>query len=442
MLEKNYQFADAEGRIQGSWYSKSCHIYDWVEGKDRDENFVIDTPPPTVSGKLHIGHAFSYTQCDFIARFWRMYGKNVFYPIGFDDNGLPTERLIEKVHKVRAKDMSRAEFQDLCRKSIVGYEEEFEQLFKSLGVSFDWNFKYQTVSQRSISLSQMSFLDLYNKGYAIKKLSATFWDWVDQTAIAQAEIEDKTRDSVMNYIHFKIDGKNDHIEIATTRPELLAACGAVFYHPEDERYTYLDGESAVVPVYEHVVPLLPDVDVDMEKGSGLVMCCTYGDMQDVVWQERHDLPIVSCITKVGRMQNAGILDDMKVKAARAKMIEELRNSGILKDEKPISQTVKCAERSGEVIEILPTEQWYVDLLSKKKEIAKKINECNWHPHFMSKRAEIWNDNLNQNWCISRQRYFGVPIPVWYSKREGEEGKVLLPDLDQLPIDPSGSSSWL
>lgn len=471
MLSSKYNAHELEQRVQGQWYSASNSIFHWSGAKkERDENFVIDTPPPTVSGALHIGHVFSYTQTDFIARFWRMMGKDVFYPIGFDDNGLPSERLVEKVNKVRAFEMKRSEFQDLCRKTIVKYEAEFEELFKQCGISFDWRYKYQTVSAESITLSQMSFLDLHNKGDILREKAPTFWDWVDQTAIAQAEIEDKTRESVMNYIHFEVvdsaksaaesavipDASAAHgeafgsahgatetsttsgtekIEIATTRPELLPACSAVFYHPHDSRYKGLAGKFAVAPLFGGTVPILPDEDVEMEKGSGLVMCCTYGDFQDVVWQKRHNLKVHECVGFNGRMKNAGALDNMKIKAARACAIELLQQGGFLQKQVAITQTVKCAERSGEVLEILNTSQWYIKLLPHKKELHKQINKCKWYPDFMKQRAEIWNENLNQNWCISRQRYFGVPIPVWYSKRKGEEGKIILPELADLPVDP-------
>lgn len=438
-----YNPKELEENIQSTWYSSESKIFSWRGDMPRDRNFVIDTPPPTVSGSLHLGHVFSYTQTDIIARFQRMKGMDVFYPIGFDDNGLPSERLVEKENKVRAVDMERSAFQDMCRNTIGKYEKEFEVLFKQCGISFDWNYKYQTISRESIALSQMSFIDLYNKGFILRDKAPTFWDWVDRTAIAQAEIEDKARQGVMNYIYFDIasdsdlDGSGDRmkIEIATTRPELLPACSAVFYHPDDLRYQKLKGKFAKTPIFASIIPILPDEDVDIEKGSGLVMCCTYGDFQDIIWQKNHNLEVHECVGYDGRMKNAGPLDGMKIKAARASIIELLNEGGFLKEKVDITQTVKCAERSGEVLEIIPTDQWYIKLLPHRSELHEQINKCKWYPDFMRKRAEIWNENLNQNWCISRQRYFGVPIPVWYSKREGEEGKILLPDLDRLPVDP-------
>ncbi len=421
-----------EAKWQKQW--ERDNLYKWDSSDIRENAYVIDTPPPTVSGTLHIGHVYSYTQTDIIARYQRMKGKNVFYPIGFDDNGLPTERLVEKDNKIRARDLTREEFYDVCRKTIVKYEAKFEELFRSVGISFDWDEKYQTVSEQSIKLSQMSFVDLMHKGLVLREFAPTFWDSEDQTAIAQAEIEDRTQQGVMYYINFRLESGQE-IEIATTRPELLPACVAVFYHPKDERYKFLQGKFAISPVFKAKVPMLEDKDVDPEKGTGLVMCCTYGDVQDVIWQQRHNLEIIQCINLYGKMINSGVLNDLKVKIAREKIVELLRAEDSLMAQKEVEQTVKCAERSGAVLELLPTHQWYVALLNHREELLKQVVKCKWYPQFIRKRAEIWIEGLKQNWCISRQRYFGVPFPVWYSKREGEVGKILLADVDQLPVNP-------
>ena len=419
--------------IEKKWqeYWAKHDIYKWDETKDRSCNFVIDTPPPTVSGMLHMGHIFSYTQTDFIARYKRMRGMNVFYPMGFDDNGLPTERLVEKVKNIRASTMARSEFIAHCKEVVKESEEAFRELFTRIALSVDWTQEYQTISPRSTQLSQLSFLDLYNKNLAYRSMEPTLWDVVDQTALAQADIVDIEFKGIMNNIIFKADG--DDIVIATTRPELLAACVAVFYHPDDERYQNLAGKYATTPVFGALVPIIADEKVEIAKGTGLVMCCSFGDITDIYWWKTYSLPLKIVIEKNGRLINSGELDGLKVKEARLKIIEMLGDSLVMQTE--ITQNVKCAERSGSPLEILVTPQWCIKILDKKQELLEKASECNWHPAYMKTRLENWINGLSWDWCISRQRFFGVPFPVWYSKRPGEEGKILLPSKEDLPIDP-------
>jgi valyl-tRNA synthetase len=431
-LQDKLELSKIEAKWQQVW--NESKIYKWDSTKSREEIFSIDTPPPTVSGELHMGHVFSYTQADFIARFQRMYGKSVFYPIGFDDNGLPTERLVEKVKKIRVKDLSRAEFIKACQEVVLEVEEKYRKTFRSLGLSFDWDQEYQTISAQSRKISQMSFLDLYNKGKIVRKFGPSFWDVIDQTAIAQAENISKEQNGVLNDIKFKTTDGQDII-IATTRPEMLPACVAVFYHPDDSRYKHLSGKKAVVPIFNYAVDILPDADVEQEKGTGLVMCCTFGDIQDIEWWRRHKLDTKECINLYGKMQNAGFLDGMKIKDAREVVIEKLKQDFTLVKQTDVIQSVKCAERSGGTLEIIPTHQWYIEVLPYKAQLHQKSDECNWYPKFMKERLTSWINGLNQDWCISRQRYFGVPFPVWYSKREGEEGKVLLASAKQMPVDP-------
>ena len=428
-MSKNYIHQEIEEKWQNTW--NDLGVYKW---DPNDTNvFSIDTPPPTVSGSLHMGHIFSYTQTDFIARYQRMLGKNVFYPMGFDDNGLPTERLVEKVKGIRSINMERSEFVEICREVIPTFEKEFRRLFDSIALSVDWTHGYQTISQHSQKISQMSFLDLYDKGKVIRKNSPVFWDPVDKTAIAQAEIEDKEQNGVMHYINFKLDEST--ITIATTRPELIPACVCIFVNPDDLRYSHLIGKHAITPIYNKKVPILGDSDVLSDKGSGAVMCCTFGDIQDVHWVQKHNLEVIQCITQNGKMQNADFIDGMYVKHAKVAMIEKLQSEGLIVKQEPVVQQVKCAERSGAPLEILSTEQWFIKVMDVKDKIIEKSNECNWHPEYMKIRLENWVNGLNQDWCISRQRHFGVPFPVWYSKRPGEEGKILVPTIDQLPVDP-------
>ncbi|RDD35692.1 Valine--tRNA ligase [Wolbachia endosymbiont of Cylisticus convexus] len=442
MLEEKYSFREIEDKYNILW--EGSKVYKW--NGEKDNTFTIDTPPPTISGKLHIGHIFSYCHTDFIARFQRMLGKDVFYPIGFDDNGLPTERLVERTYKTRAKEVGRKKFIEMCHEVIEKSKQEFKELFKSVGISYDWSLEYHTISKEAVTLSQMSFIDLYNKGYAYRKMQPILWDPVDKTAIAQAEIEDKIFESSLNIIVFSTE-KNEQIKIATTRPELLPACVAVFCHPEDARYTQLIGKTATVAITEAKVPIIADDKVKIDKGTGLVMCCTFGDELDIYWQQKHNLPMKIIIDQDGKMNLHAVCDQkwipvlntgihgLKVRKARKKIIEILSGKGLLIESTNISHSVKCAERSGASLEILPTYQWFIKILGQKAQVLDKVRECNWHPESMRKRMEVWIEGLNWDWCISRQRYFGVPFPVWYSKRKGEEGKIILAEVKDLPIDP-------
>lgn len=477
-LPKQYEATEAEPRWQEAWENK--RVYAWDSSQPRANTFVIDTPPPTVSGVLHMGHIFSYTQADFVARFQRMLGKTVFYPMGFDDNGLPTERLVEKIKGKKASQYpTREDFIKDCKEVVFNAEEEFRALFKSVALSVDWQQEYQTVSPSSRALSQASFLDLLQKGQAYRDFRPTYWDWVDQTAIAQAEIENKEMPGTMNTIEFTLeDGTPLHI--ATTRPELLGACVAVMYHPADENAAKYKSKHAVTPVFGVKVPMIEDDLVEQGKGTGLVMCCTFGDDTDKEWWRKHQLPMRALLNPVGKLtygtthreygdspENPALdivfatskndpkarinlensidfqktllafeqIRGLKPKQANTKMLELLQAEGKLIKQENITHTVKCAERSGTPIEIIPTYQWFVRITDKKDALKAKGAECGWHPEFMKLRLDQWIDGLKEDWCVSRQRFFGVPFPVWYSKRAGEEGKLLFADHDQLPVDP-------
>ena len=440
-LPPKYNHREIEAKWQDIWQQKG--IYNWEENLSREQTFVIDTPPPTVSGMLHMGHVFSYTQADFVARFQRMTGKTVFYPIGFDDNGLPTERLVEKVKKIRANSMPRDEFIAICREVVVEAEEEFRKLFKSIALSVDWHQEYQTISDKSITLSQMSFLDLVDKERAYRKLQPTLWDPVDATALAQAEVVDIEMPSFMNEIIFQTE-KGENLTISTTRPELLPACVAVFYHPEDKRYQHLAGQSAITPLFSIKVPLIADEKVDIEKGTGIVMCCTFGDATDIDWWRNYTLPTRVILNKWGKIDHLDWLEaknytsqlvGLKIKDARDKILEFLKEAGKLINQIPLTHSVKCGERSSAPLEILVTSQWFIKLLDIKQELLAQTAKCNWSPSYMKIRLDHWIEGLKWDWCISRQRFFGVPFPVWYSKRPGEEGKILFADKADLPVNP-------
>ncbi|MCU7611106.1 valine--tRNA ligase [Anaplasma capra] len=440
-LDSRYQHKVVEEKCNSTWDADG--IYRWKG--DVAQSFVIDTPPPTVSGVLHMGHVFSYCHTDFIARYQRMSGKDVFYPIGFDDNGLPTERLVEKVRKLRAAQLDRAEFTQICREVSREFRVKFKDLFRQLGISYDWTLEYHTVSKEIQKLSQASFLDLYAKGQLYRKKKPILWDTVDCTAIAHAEIEERDLPSAMNTISFHTED-GERINIATTRPELIPACVAIFFNPEDDRYKHLHGKLAVVPVGGHKVRILPDSKVKIEKGTGLVMCCTFGDETDVHWWHTHRLDTRIIMDKTGSISSlaedtpdskipAAQFDGMRVQEARNAVCDALKSAGLLISQEQIVHTVKCAERSGAPIEILLSDQWFVKVVEHKQDLLEQVQKVCWHPDSMRKRMEIWIENLNWDWCVSRQRYFGVPFPLWYSKRAGELGKVLFPRVEDLPVDP-------
>lgn len=417
-----------EAKILKFWEDEKIYSFDV---KSKKEIFSIDTPPPTVSGKMHIGHAFSYAQQDFIARYKRMRGFNVFYPFGTDDNGLPTERLIEKLNGIRVRDMERQAFIELCLSNLKQLLPSFIQDWKNIGCSCNFNILYSTIDDDSRRISQKSFLSLYKIGREERREAPSIWCPECQTAIAQVELKDKELESHFNDIVFMIDGKE--VIIATTRPELLGSCVAVFVHPDDERYKSFIGKKAKVPLYNFEVPVLADKRVDMSKGTGIVMCCTFGDLTDIEWQKAHNLEIKMSIGKDGRMTElAGKYKGLEIKDARKSIIEDLKKQNLLRGQKVIKHIVNVHERCECPIEFIVSKQWfikYLDLKEKFLELGKKIE---WKPEFMRYRYENWIRGLQWDWCISRQRYFGVPFPVWYCKKCDE---VIVADEKQLPVDP-------
>lgn len=427
-MDKKYDFQKAEKDLEKMWQEKE--IYRYQNGKEK-KIFSIDTPPPTVSGKLHIGHVFSYTQAEMIARFKRMQGYDVFYPFGFDDNGLPTERLVEKDEKIRANQIPRSEFRSKCMSTIEKYEGEFRALWKRLGFSVDWNLQYQTVSDLSQKISQKSFIELAKSGKAYMKESPVLWCTECQTSIAQAELETKECETLFNYLNFQTPLGD--LLIATTRPELLAGCVSIFVHPDDPRYKKYIGQKAKVPLYDFEIPILADEDVAMDKGTGAVMCATFGDSADVEWYQKHNLPYKEIIMSNGTIhEKVPLIGGMRVKKARGHIIEILKEKDLLVKQETIRHMVAIHERCGNHVEFIPSKQWYIDVLTEKERFLKAADEINWHPEHMKNRYKIWVENLKWDWCISRQRYFGVPFPVWYCK---DCGKPIFAEESQLPVNP-------
>lgn len=427
-MEKKYDFRQIEKEMQNLWKENSIYSFDL---ESQNEIYSIDTPPPTVSGSLHIGHIFSYTQAEMIARFKRMQGYNVFYPFGFDDNGLPTERLVEKDEGIIAKDLPRSEFIKKCVATSAKYEEDFKDLWESLGFSVDWSLQYETINPMVQRISQKSFIKLLKDGKAYMKESPVLWCTECQTSIAQAELDTIEKDATFNYIKFKV-GEED-LTVATTRPELLYGCVCLFVNPEDSRYRIYIGKNAVVPLYDYEIPILADDKVDMDKGTGVVMCATFGDSTDVEWYEAYKLPYKKVILTDGTMDGSvPLIGGLKVLAARRYIIDLLSEGEFLLESKTIQHTVAVHERCGKEIEILPSKQWYIDILTNKELFIKAADEINWYPEYMKNRYVLWVENLKWDWCISRQRYFGVPFPIWYCKNCGE---IIIADEKALPVNP-------
>lgn len=551
-LSKNYDAAVTEARWRAEW--QRLHIFERDRSAPRERSFVVDSPPPTVSGSLHMGHVFSYTHQDVNVRYRRMRGWNICYPMGWDDNGLPTERRVQNYFNVRAepgvpyrpglnltpvherKDeanrqaqgvagqggagqtaaasgipvlgtpkgvkvrpedeaplvISRQNFIELCHTVTAADEVVFRDLFQRLGLSIDWREEYATIDDRCRRIAQRSFLDLAQKGHVYQVEAPTMWDVDFQTAVAQAEVEDREKQGAYHDIEFGVVklaspsqgavqdvGQNSFI-ISTTRPELLAACVGVAVHPEDTRYKGLIGRHAITPVFFASVPIFASELVDREKGTGILMVCTFGDQTDVVWWREHKLALRQMVGKNGRVlprtfgspgwdsdrpeqanSNYTELVGKRLPSARSAMVEMLRDSSssalsvipsplqgegpgvsvrapLIAEPKPVTHAVRYYEKGESPLEYLTTRQWFVRLVDKKDRLLEMGRRIAWHPDFMRKRYENWVENLNVDWCISRQRYFGVPIPVWY-RLNGEcvpdYSQPIVARPDQLPVDP-------
>ena len=427
-MQKKYDFRLVEKEMQNFWKENSIYSFD---PDSQSEIYSIDTPPPTVSGSLHIGHIFSYTQAEMIARFKRMQGYNVFYPFGFDDNGLPTERLVEKEEGIIAKDFQRNEFIKKCIATTAKYEKEFKDLWQSLGFSVDWSLQYETINPMVQRISQKSFIKLLQDGKAYMMESPVLWCTECQTSIAQADLESIEKETTFNYVKFKTSGED--LVVATTRPELLYGCVCLFVNPEDDRFGQYIGKSATVPLYNYEIPILADSKVDISKGTGVVMCATFGDSTDAEWYKSHKLPYRKVILPDGTIdKSVPLIGGLEVKRARKEIIRLLEENGLLAETKSITHTVSVHERCGKEIEIIPSKQWYIDILTNKELFLKAADEINWYPKSMKSRYISWVENLKWDWCISRQRYFGVPFPIWYCK---SCGKVIIAREDMLPVNP-------
>ncbi len=426
-LLKRYNPQEAEKKWSEYWEKEKLFSF-----KPGSKMYTIDTPPPTISGTIHIGHAFSYTQTEFIARYKRMKGFSVFYPFGFDDNGLPTEKFVENKRKIKAKEIGREKFIKLCLEETKKAEEEYKKIWKSLGISCDWSLLYSTISEKARTMSQLSFIELYEKGREYRKQAPTIWCPECHTAISQVELEDKEFNSTFNDVLFETEDR-EKIVISTTRPELIPACVAIMVHPEDKKNKHLIGKKVKVPLMDYSVEVIADSRADPEKGSGIVMTCTFGDQADMEWWKAYNLDLRIIIDKEGKLnEKAGKFKGLSILEARKKILEELKEKNLLKEQRPIKHNVNVHERCGTPIEFLVTKQWFIKYLDLKEDFLKAGEELNWFPSFMKHRFDNWIKGLQWDWCISRQRFYGIPFPVWYCKKCGE---IILAQKKDLPVDP-------
>ena len=469
--------------LEAKWdeWWEAAFTYRFDRTKTREEIFAIDTPPPTASGSLHMGHVCSYTHTDLVARFQRMRGKVLFYPMGWDDNGLPTERRVQNYFGVwcdpslpyepdfdvdaldrpddRPVPIPRPNFIDLCERLTAEDEKAFEHLIRTLGLSVDWTQTYTTIDAHSRRVSQRAFLRLLERGLAYQEEAPTMWDVDFQTAVAQAEIEDKEVEGAYHRVRFDLVDGSGSLEIETSRPELIPACVALVVNPSDERFRPVVGRHVVTPLFGAEVPVMEHELADPDKGTGVAMICTFGDLTDVTWWRELRLPARVVVRRDGtiappRWGEPGWesrdgdaaraaqseLAGLPVKRARARIAELLAASGHLVGEpQRIRHVVKFYERGERPLEVVSSRQWFVKTIELRDRLLELGRELRWHPDHMGARFASWVEGLNGDWCISRQRFFGVPFPVWYPV--GEDGEVdrdhpILPSEDRLPVDPS------
>ncbi len=499
-LPKRFDINEREAHWRARWSELGVEKRD--QNAPREKSFVIDSPPPTVSGALHIGHVFSYTHQDLLARYKRMTGWNVAYPMGWDDNGLPTERRVQNYFMVRAERgvpyienldveaerarlelkknrqlvISRQNFIELCRVVTEVDEIAFKDMFNRMGYSIDWSDEYATIDDKSRRIAQRSFLDLHEKGHIYQRESPTMWDVDFQTAVAQAEVEDREKGGAYHDLEFGVfeeDAPVSSFVISTTRPELLAACVGITAHPDDERFKGLFGKHAVTPGFFAKVPIFPSTEADPEKGTGILMVCTFGDQTDVAWWREEELELRQILGRNGRIldhsfsgggddgwastnpekanENYQLIVGKRSPSAKALVVEMMRNpensatgnGAPLQDEPQwIQHPVRFYENGDSPLEYLTTRQWFVRMLDKTDQMIDMGRKINWYPDFMRKRFENWTENLNVDWCISRQRYFGVPIPVWYpldDQGEPQYDQAIIAAEEVLPVDPESTT---
>jgi valyl-tRNA synthetase len=468
-----------EEKWNAVWDERGTYRFDRT--KTREEIYSIDTPPITASGSLHVGHVFSYTHTDLVARYQRMRGHEVFYPMGWDDNGLPSERRVQNFYGVRCDPtlhyeagyeppaggegttrvqdqtpISRQNFVELCDLLTAEDEKAYADVWRRLALSVDWTDPYRTIDRRSTAISQKAFLRNLARGEAYQAMAPSLWDTTFRTAVAQAELEDRERPGAYHRIAFH-QAEGSPLYIETTRPELLPACVAVVAHPDDARYQPLFGTTVSTPLFNADVPVVAHHLADPEKGSGIAMICTFGDLTDVTWWRELQLPTRAILGLDGRIlpdapdgvdtASYSRLAGKTVHSAREEVVAMLRESGDLDGEpKAITHPVKFYERGERPLEIVTTRQWYIRNGGRDEAIRHALLErgrqIDFHPAHMRVRYEHWVEGLTGDWLISRQRFFGVPFPVWYRLDDAgnpDYDKPLTPDEAALPVDPSSEA---
>jgi valyl-tRNA synthetase len=468
--------------LEAKWTARweESRLYRFDRTRPREAVFSIDTPPPTVSGSLHVGHVFSFTHTDLIARFKRMCGKAVFYPMGWDDNGLPTERRVQNYYGVRCDpslpydasfvppatppkppvSVSRPNFVELCARLTAEDEKAFERLWRQLGLSVDWSMTYATIDRKSQRVSQLAFLHLLDRGLAYQVEAPTLWDVDFKTAVAQAELEDRETPGAYHRIRFGAASSRP-IDIETTRPELIPACVALVAHPDDERYKPLFGTAVTTPLFNVRVPVRAHHLADPEKGSGIAMICTFGDITDVTWWRELSLPVRAVIQPDGTLSRSVVFGEdgpwasaqpaaanaaylrlagLSASKARTAIVELLGASGeLIGEPRPITHAVKYFEKGDRPLEIVTSRQWFIKTIEFRGALLQRGRELKWHPAYMQARYDNWVNGLNGDWCISRQRFFGVPFPVWYpidASGRIDHARPIKAAVNRLPIDPS------
>ncbi|MCG2690102.1 class I tRNA ligase family protein, partial [Candidatus Parcubacteria bacterium] len=430
--DKQYNIIESEEKWRELWEKEG--IYRFNE-KTKKPIFSVDTPPPYVSADhLHQGHIMSYSQAEFVVRFKRMRGFEVYYPMGFDDNGLPTERFVEKKYNLNKSKISRADFIKKCLEETKIGSKAYQDLWRLLGISVDWTKTYSTINQHSQKISQASFLDLVKKGKAFRAKKPIMWCTTCQTALAQADLEDEEKETSLVYIKAKTE-TGEGIVFATTRPELLPSCVGMSVNPNDERYKHLIGKTISLPLTGARVIMTTDDIVDPKFATGIVYFCSSGDRQFLDWELKHPIKNkIYLLEPNGKMNGlSGKYEGLSVLEARKQIIADLEELGCINKIEKITHSVNTHERCGTDIEFVDSEQWFIDVLNIKKELLEQAEKMRWFPMFMKQKYVDWVSNLRWDWCISRQRYYGVPIPVWYCKKCQE---IIMASENELPVDPT------
>ncbi len=429
-----YDAHEIETKWKNYWDEKQVFAFDETS---QAPLYVVDTPPPYVSADhLHAGHIMSYAQAEFIVRYKRMRGFNVYYPMGFDDNGLPTERFVEKKYSIDKSKTTRGDFVKLCLEETQKGAETYRKLWRDLGISVDWNYTYSTIDKHSQKVSQKAFIELFKNGHAYRAEKPVMWCTSCQTTLAQADLEDMERQTKFVYINIKTD-EGQALTFATTRPEMYPSCVGISVSPDDKRYQKAVGQTVTMPLTESKIIITTDEKIDPNFGTGVVYYCSSGDTQFIDWESRH--PIAAQDKKYilgpdGRMNDeAGVYAGLTIAETRQKIVEDLATVGVLNKVESIDQVVNVHERCDTPIEYISSTQWFIKITDEKQAWLDMGNQVKWRPSDRKIDYENWVNGLHWDWCISRQRFYGVPIPIWYDAKTGE---VVVPSDDELPVDPT------